>query len=120
MTPVSGRSGAFETGGPVACVSLIRGPRIQHHSPLTRWRTSWQDGPIREGVSRALGTRPGAGISWGARSSDVPTALGCCDAGASPEPVRCAPLVVDACGYDRDGSAAVSYTHLTLPTNREV
>ena len=42
----------------------------------------------------------------GARSSDVPTALGGCDAGASPEPVRCAALVVDACGYDRDGSAA--------------
>ena len=25
---------------------------------------------------------------------------------ASPGPVRCAPVVVDACGYDRDGSAA--------------
>src|SRR5450759_780584 len=65
MTPVSGRSGAFEPGGPVACVSLIRGPRIQHHSPLPgRW-TSREDGPMREGASRDLGARPGAGGSWG-------------------------------------------------------
>src|SRR5450759_3923592 len=41
------------------------GPRMQHHSPLTLWRTSRQDGPMREGVSRALGTRPGASGSWG-------------------------------------------------------
>src|SRR5664279_4668433 len=106
MTPVSGRSGTFETGGPVACVSLIQGPRMQHHSPLTRWWTS------RGGWADARRSQP---CSWywtrhgrilGARSSDVPTALGGCDVGASPGPVRCVPLVVDACGYDRDGSAA--------------
>src|SRR5664280_694879 len=76
MTPVSGRSGVFETGGPVVCVSLIRGPRMQHHSPLTRWRTSWQDGPMREGASRDLGTGPGAGRSWGpgAQMSRLPWA----------------------------------------------
>src|SRR5674476_257399 len=94
MSAVSGRSGAFETGGPVACISLIRGPRMQHHWPLPgRW-TSRQDGPMREGASRDLGTRPGAGRSWrlGAQMSALPWAV------ATP----------------------VSYTHLTLPTNREV
>src|SRR5450759_2084851 len=65
MTPVSGRSGAFEPGGPVACVWPVRGPRMQHHSPLPgRW-TSREDGPMREGVSRDLGARPGAGRSSG-------------------------------------------------------
>src|SRR5665647_1411563 len=65
MSTVSGRSGAFELGRLGACIRPVRGPRMQHHSPLTLWRTSWQDGPMREGVSRALGTRPGASGSWG-------------------------------------------------------
>src|ERR1035437_4069998 len=65
MPPVSGRSGAFEPGGVVACVSLIRGPRIQHHWPLTRWRTSRQDGPMREGVTRTTDRATAAPLSGG-------------------------------------------------------
>src|ERR1035437_10036316 len=49
---------------------------MQHHSPLTRWRASRQNGPMREGASRDLGARPGAGRSWGlgAQMSQLPRA----------------------------------------------
>ena len=30
------------------------------------------------------------------------------------------PVMVDSVGHLMDGSSSVSYTHLTLPTNREV
>src|ERR1019366_848877 len=78
-----GRFGARPSGG---LYSAGPGPRMQHHSPLTRWRTSRQDGPMREGASRDLGTGPGAGRSCGPGAHLSPLPWAAATLGLRPDP----------------------------------
>src|SRR5664280_1860805 len=108
MSTVSGRSGAFEPDRPVACIQPVWDPGCNTTRPLPSGGPVGQDGPMREGAGRDLGTGPGAGRSWGPGAHVSPLPRAATTLGGSPEPAGCAPSVVDACGYDRDGSAAPS------------
>src|ERR1019366_4918300 len=65
MSTVSGRSGAFELDGPVACIRPVWDPGCNTTRPLPSGGPVGEDGLMRQGAGRDLGTGPGKGRSRG-------------------------------------------------------
>src|SRR5665811_555032 len=86
MSTVSGRSGAFVLDRPRACIRPVRDPGCNTTRPLPAGGPVGQDGPMREGASRDLGTGPGAGRSWGPGAHVSPLPRAAATLGLRPNP----------------------------------
>src|SRR5450759_857548 len=86
MSTVSGRSDAFEPDRPRACIRPVRDPGCNTTRPLPSGAPVGQDGTMREGAGRDLGTGPGAGRSWGPGAHVSPLPRAAATLGVRPNP----------------------------------
>src|SRR5664280_662679 len=86
MSTVSGRSGAFVLDRPRACIRPVWDPGCNTTRPLPAGGPVGQDGPMREGAGRDLGTGPGACRSWGPGAHVSPLPWAAAPLGVRPGP----------------------------------
>src|ERR1019366_490621 len=98
MTPVSARSGAFDSGGRAACVWPVRGSGFNTTGPFpAAGPVARMDRCEKEPAVIVVLDEAQAHADLRGSALGCPDCLGSCDAGASPGPARCAALLVGAC-----------------------